>query len=210
MALWPGFHTSTPPVSAENISSSAPEVSNSSAANNTPGPSNASALSNASSAQTPESKPSVPAASIDKRPTFSEFDWYYNLSRLDAVPSNGRSLNGFEAISGGWKALLLYDAMGEEGVPSRELLNVYISGAKGNFSVVLDLYQAQYGQEIEDESDMDDVVLNGAWNDSSNALTATGRVTLSITAFYTYQDSQYALGRMAFNGGGATVLMMRP
>jgi hypothetical protein len=92
-----------------------------------------------------------------------------------------------------------------------EFLNIALAGTAESLSLTLDWYQIFWANEGEsfDESDMEDSVFLGKWE--NGGLWASGAGTIHLTQFYELNRKQYAVGTMDTPDGiPALVALVRP
>jgi|GEM_PF-624918 len=158
----------------------------------------------------PEGQAQDAALSTGERPDLGDFLWYTDGVFYEGVPADAARIDR-DAVSGGWKAIILYDPENAHDASAMEFLNVDISEETGNVSLVLDWYSiflSKEGQSI-DESDMQDSVFTGAWEGAG--LWASGSGTILLTEFYAANNKQYAVGTMDTPDGiPAYVALVRP
>ncbi len=181
-----------------------------------PGGEPASAAPESSAPETPSSvlppqTQAPPALSTTQRPSLEDFAWYTENVRQNGVPDGVAVIDEIAPVSGGWKALILYDPNNEYNSYAVELLNVSIEGTAEELTVILDWYQIIWGGAIEptDETDMEDSVFSGNW--AGAGLWASGPGTIYLMRFYEQNGAQYAVGRMDTPSGVPALLaLMRP
>lgn len=145
------------------------------------------------------------------RPESSDFQAWYEQNILGDIPSDARPLVDFREITGEWKGLIRYETPDRKAVTASELLNFTISGTDSKAEMLFDWYLILYGGDGEwmNEEDMEDTVFSGSF--SNRSLTVSGPGTVRITAFYEYEDAQFAVGEMdAPDGSFAVIAMTRP
>ena len=134
--------------------------------------------------------------STEERPDLEDFLWYTEDVAYDGVPSDANIIDNIVPLTGGWKALIVYDPNNEYDAGAMEFLNVALAGTAESLSLTLDWYQIFWANEGEsfDESDMEDSVFNGKWE--NGGLWASGAGTIRLTQFYALNGKQYAVGTM--------------
>ena len=149
--------------------------------------------------------------STEVRPNLGDFLWYTEDVFYEGLPSDISIIENFQYTTKGWKGLIIYDLDNEYGSNAMEFLNVNIEGSKDNLSLTLDWYLmfiAGEGSSF-DETDMEDGVFTGKWQD--NGLWASGPGTIHINQFYELNNKQYAIGTMDTPDGiPAFVALVRP
>ena len=149
--------------------------------------------------------------STEERPDLEDFLWYTEDAAYDGVPSDANTIDNIDPLTGGWKALIIYDPNNEHDASAMEFLNVALAGTAESLSLTLDWYQIFWANEGEsfDESDMEDTVFNGKWE--NGGLWASGAGTIRLTQFYEQNGKQYAVGTMDTpDGTPALVALVRP
>jgi hypothetical protein len=149
--------------------------------------------------------------STEERPDLEDFLWYTEDVAYDGVPSDASIIDNISPLTGGWKALIIYDPNNEYDAGAMEFLNVALAGTTESLSLTLDWYQIFWTNEGEsfDETDMEDSVFSGKWE--SGGLWASGAGTIRLTQFYEQSGKQYAIGTMDTPDGiPALVALVRP
>jgi hypothetical protein len=114
-------------------------------------------------------------------------------------------------LTGGWKALILYDPNNEYDSNAMEFLNINLAGTEDDLSLTFDWYLIYWSNEGEslDETGMEDTVFSGKWE--SSGLWASGAGTIRLTHFYEQNQKQYAVGTMDTPDGiPAFIALVRP
>ena len=149
--------------------------------------------------------------STEKRPDLGDFLWYTEDVAYDGIPSDANIIDNMGLLTGSWKALIIYDPNNEYDASAMEFLNIALAGNAENLSLTLDWYQIFWANEGEsfDETDMEDGVFNGKWE--NGGLWASGAGTIHLTQFYELNEKQYAVGKMDTpDGTPALVALVRP
>ena len=149
--------------------------------------------------------------STEKRPDLEDFLWYTEDVAYDGVPSDANIIDNIDPLTGGWKAIIIYDPNDEYDAGAMEFLNIALAGTAESLSLTLDWYQIFWANEGEsfDESDMEDSVFLGKWE--TGGLWASGAGTIRLTQFYEQSGKQYAIGTMDTPDGiPALVALVRP
>jgi hypothetical protein len=149
--------------------------------------------------------------STEERPDLEDFLWYTEDVAYDGVPSDANIIDNIGSLTGSWKALIIYDPNNEYDAGAMEFLNVALAGAAESLSLTLDWYQIFWANEGEsfDETDMEDGVFSGKWE--NGGLWASGAGTIRLTQFYEQNGKQYAVGTMDTpDGTPALVALVRP
>ncbi len=149
--------------------------------------------------------------STDERPDLEDFLWYTESVFYEGVPANVVAIENLEALTDNWKALIIYDPENTHDSSAMEFLNVNISGKEENVSMTLDWYLIFWSNEGEsfDETEMEDSIFNGKWEDGD--LWASGAGTIRLTDFYGMNGKQYAIGTMDTPDGiPAYIALVRP
>ncbi len=149
--------------------------------------------------------------SAGERPDLEDFLWYIDEVVYDGVPYDANIIDDIGPLNGGWKALIIYDPDNEYDSSAMEFLNIAIEGTAESLSLTLDWYQIFWANESEffDETDMEDSVFFGMWE--NGGLWASGAGTIHLTQFYELNGKQYAVGTMDTpDGTPALVALVRP
>ncbi len=149
--------------------------------------------------------------STEERPDLEDFLWYTEDVAYDGVPSDANIIDNIGPLTGGWKALIIYDPNNEYDAGAMEFLNIVLAGTAESLSLTLDWYQIFWANEGEsfDETDMEDTVFYGKWE--NGGLWASGAGTIRLTQFYEKNGIQYAVGTMDTpDGTPALVALVRP
>ena len=149
--------------------------------------------------------------STEERPDLEDFLWYTEDVVYDGVPSDATILDNLEFLTGSWKALIIYAPNNEYEASAMEFLNIALAGSLESLSLTLDWYQIFWANEGEsfDETDMEDSVFNGKWE--NGGLWASGAGTILLTQFYEQNGKQYAVGKMDTPDGiPALLALVRP
>lgn len=149
--------------------------------------------------------------STDERPELDEFMWYLEGVYQDGVPSGAVAMDKFKYTTGGWKGLIVYDPEGDSGESTADFLNVRIAGTADELSLTLDWYLMVVSGEAGtfDETDVEDTVFKGKWEDGG--LWASGPGTIRLTHFYELKGKQYAIGTVDTpDGVPAVCALVRP
>lgn len=149
--------------------------------------------------------------STEERPDLEDFLWYTEDVAYDGVPSDADIIDNIGSLTGGWKAIIIYDPNNEYDAGAMEFLNVALAGTAESLSLTLDWYQIFWANEGEsfDETDMEDSVFSGKWE--NGGLWASGAGTIRLTQFYEQNGKQYAVGTMDTPDGiPALVALVRP
>ncbi|MGI6297663.1 MAG: hypothetical protein ACOX1T_00395 [Saccharofermentanales bacterium] len=149
--------------------------------------------------------------STEEHPDLEDFLWYTEDVAYDGVPSDANIIDSIDLLTGSWKALIVYDPNNEYDAGAMEFLNIALAGTAESLSLTLDWYQIFWANEGEsfDESDMEDSVFLGKWE--NDGLWASGAGTIRLTQFYEQSGKQYAIGTMDTPDGiPALVALVRP
>ena len=149
--------------------------------------------------------------STEERPDLEDFLWYTEDVVYDGVPSDATILDNLEFLTGSWKALIIYAPNNKYEASAMEFLNIALAGSLESLSLTLDWYQIFWANEGEsfDETDMEDSVFNGKWE--NGGLWASGAGTIRLTQFYEQNGKQYAVGKMDTPDGiPALLALVRP
>lgn len=151
------------------------------------------------------------ALSTAERPSLEDFLWYSEGVRYEGIPAEAASIDSVEAVSGGWKALIIYDPDNAYDSGATEFLNMTLDGGAESIRLTLDWYQIFWSSDgsSHDESQMEDTVFSGSWD--SGGLSASGAGSIHINDFYELNGRQYAVGSMDTPDGiPALVALVRP
>ena len=149
--------------------------------------------------------------STEERPDLEDFLWYTEDVAYFGVPSDVNIIDNIDPLTGGWKAVIIYDPNDEYDAGAMEFLNIALAGTAENLSLTLDWYQIFWANEGEsfDESDMEDGIFSGKWE--NGGLWASGAGTIRLTQFYEKNGKQHAVGTMDTPDGiPALVALVRP
>jgi hypothetical protein len=149
--------------------------------------------------------------STEERPDMESFLWYTEDVRYNGVPADAETIDKLSPLSGGWKAFIIYDPDDAYDSSAYEFLNISLTGTADDLRLTLDWYLIFWSNEGEsfDETDMEDTIFNGKWEDGG--LWASGMGTIRLTQFYSLGDKQYAVGTMDTpNGIPALIALVRP
>ena len=149
--------------------------------------------------------------STEERPDLEDFLWYTEDVAYVGVPSDVNIIDNIDPLTGGWKAVIIYDPNDEYDAGAMEFLNIALAGTAENLSLTLDWYQIFWANEGEsfDESDMEDGIFSGKWE--NGGLWASGAGTIRLTQFYEKNGKQHAVGTMDTPDGiPALVALVRP
>lgn len=149
--------------------------------------------------------------STEERPDLEDFLWYTEDVAYNGVPSDVDIIDNIASLTGGWKAIIIYDPNNEYNENAMEFLNVALAGTAESLTLTLDWYQIFWANEGEnfDETDMEDSVFSGKWE--NGGLWASGAGTIRLTQFYEQNGKQYAVGTMDTPDGiPALVALVRP
>ena len=177
----------------------------------TPSPEDEAPPASAESGGVPSSEETGVSLSTEERPDLEDFLWYTEDVAYDGVPSDANIIDNIGPLTGSWKALIIYDPNNEYDAGAMEFLNVALAGTAESLSLTLDWYQIFWANEGEsfDETDMEDGVFSGKWE--NGGLWASGAGTIRLTQFYEKNGKQYAVGTMDMPDGiPALVALVRP
>ena len=149
--------------------------------------------------------------STEEHPDLEDFLWYTEDVAYDGVPSDANIIDSIDLLTGSWKALIVYDLNNEYDAGAMEFLNIALAGTAESLSLTLDWYQIFWANEGEsfDESDMEDSVFLGKWE--NGGLWASGAGTIHLAQFYELNGKQYAVGTMDTpDGTPALMALVRP
>ncbi|MCQ5127835.1 hypothetical protein NE454_25925 [Blautia producta] len=177
----------------------------------TPSPEDEAPPASAESGGVPSSEETGVSLSTEERPDLEDFLWYTEDVAYDGVPSDANIIDSIGSLTGGWKTLIIYDPDNEYDAGAMEFLNIVLAGTAESLSLTLDWYQIFWANEGEsfDETDMEDGVFSGKWE--NGGLWASGAGTIRLTQFYEKNGKQYAVGTMDMPDGiPALVALVRP
>lgn len=177
----------------------------------TPSPEDEAPPASAESGGVPSSEETGVSLSTEERPDLEDFLWYTEDVAYDGVPSDANIIDSIGLLTGGWKALIIYDPDNEYDAGAMEFLNIALAGTAESLSLTLDWYQIFWANEGEsfDETDMEDGVFSGKWE--NGGLWASGAGTIRLTQFYEKNGKQYAVGTLETPDGiPALVALVRP
>ena len=149
--------------------------------------------------------------STEERPDLADFLWYTEDVHYNGVPSDAAAITSLDTLTGGWKALIIYDPDNSMDSNAYEFLNIGLAGTADDLSLTLDWYLIFWGNEGEgfDETDMENTVFHGKWE--NGGLRASGTGTIRLERFYSLHDKQYAAGTMDTPDGiPAFIALVRP
>ena len=129
----------------------------------------------------------------------------------EGVPADVKIIDNIGPLAGGWKALIIYDPNNEYDSGAMEFLNITIAGTAESLSLTLDWYRIFWSLQGEsfDETDMEDVIFNGKWE--NGGLWASGAGTIHLMQFYEHNGKQYAVDTMDTPDGiPALIALVRP
>lgn len=177
----------------------------------TPSPEEQTTPATTESGGVPSPEETGASLSTEKRPDLEDFLWYTEDVSYDGVPSDANIIDNIDPLTGGWKAIIIYDPNDEYDAGAMEFLNIALAGTAESLSLTLDWHQIFWANEGEsfDETDMEDGVFNGKWE--NGGLWASGAGTIRLTQFYEQSGKQYAIGTMDTPDGiPALVALVRP
>ncbi len=147
--------------------------------------------------------------STEERPSIDDFKWYLENVEKNGLPDSVTKEKTFDNVAGSWKCLFIYDPEGTDTGRLYDFLNLTLSGAEGNGTIILDWSHMYAGDQSIDETNMEDTVLNMDYNDGT--LYGYGAMNLSINQFYSYNGVQYAIGTLILSdGSNGLAAMKRP
>jgi hypothetical protein len=167
---------------------------------------------NPAQSQNTQTPPAVKVnLSTKERPNLEDFLWYTEDVFYGGVPTDAAIIDNVQYTMGGWKGIIIYDPDNKHGANAMEFLNVDIAGTENNLSLTLDWYLMFISGQGEsfDETDMEDTVFSGKWE--NGGLWASGAGTIRLTQFYELNGKQYAIGTMDTPDGiPAFIGLVRP
>lgn len=150
-------------------------------------------------------------------PTADEFDWCAGqFGLIRERPENAEAITNPLAITGGWKAMLIYEENPDTGYIDREIDNfeIFLEGNRATVSIDWYLYLPAYSESfLIDETDTIITQLHGAVTgmsiDAAGSI-ENGTITLRIDDFWRSNGKQYAVGTLYIpNGQTAYVALVR-
>jgi hypothetical protein len=159
----------------------------------------------------PEPEETGVSLSTEERPDLEDFFWYTEDVQYNGVPADANTVGNIGRLTGSWKALIIYDPDNEYDSGAMEFLNISIAGTEESLSLTLDWYHIFWSNDGEsfDETDMEDSVFTGKWE--NGGLWASGLGTIRLAQFYELNGKQYAVGTMDTPDGiPALVALVRP
>lgn len=154
--------------------------------------------------------PSIDLSTYE-RPDLEDFLWYTEDVFYNGVPADAAIIDNVKYTTGGWKGLIIYDPDNDYGANAMEFLNVNIAGTEDDMSITLDWYLMFISGEGSsfDETDMEDVVLDGEW--VGGGIRAFGLGEMLLRRFYDLNNKQYAFGTLDTPDGiPAFIALVRP
>lgn len=177
----------------------------------TPSPEEQTTPATTKSGGVPSPEETDASLSTEERPDLEDFLWYTEDVVYNGVPSDANIIDSIDLLTGSWKAIIIYDPDNEYDAGAMEFLNIVLAGTAEDLSLTLDWYQIFWANEGEsfDETDMEDGVFSGKWE--NGGLWASGAGTIRLTQFYEKNGKQYAVGTMDTPDGiPALVALVRP
>lgn len=83
----------------------------------------------------PASEETGVSLSTEERPDLEDFLWYTEDVAYDGVPSDANTIDNIDPLTGGWKALIIYDPNNEHDAGAMEFLNVALAGTAESLSL---------------------------------------------------------------------------
>lgn len=177
----------------------------------TPLPEEEAPLATTESGSIPAPEETDVSLSTEERPDLEDFYWYTEDVQYNGLPSDASAITNLETLKDSWKALIIYDPDNAYDSYAMEFLNIDLAGAAEDLSITLDWYLILWGNNGEsfDETDMEDTVFKGQWD--NGGLWASGAGTIHLTQFYEQNGKQYSVGTMDTpDGTPALVALVRP
>ena len=115
----------------------------------------------------PTSEETGVSLSTEERPDVGDFLWYTEDVAYEGVPSDANIIDNIDPLTGSWKALIVYDPDNEYDSSAMEFLNVAIAGTAERLSLIslVSDILVKRGESF-DETDMEDTVFSGKWENS--------------------------------------------
>ena len=160
---------------------------------------------------TPEPEETGVSLSTEERPDLEDFLWYTEDVAYEGVPTDVKIIDNIRPLTGGWKALIIYDPNNEYDSGAMEFLNITLAGTAESLSLTLDWYRIFWSNQGEsfDETNMEDSIFKGKWE--NGGLWASGAGTIRLTQFYEQNGKQYAVGTVDTPDGiPALIALVRP
>lgn len=148
----------------------------------------------------------APAASVMDQGA-DGFGWLNVDDPRASKPTDARDIDDFATVCGNWNCVIVFEPVASNTTRTRDYATLSLSGAEGNFAVVIDWDYYDDGFEKADQSGAEDTVLNGQWD--AGRLTTTGDCAMDLT-FFSVGEAQFAVGTMeAVTGAKGTVALYR-
>jgi hypothetical protein len=160
---------------------------------------------------TPAPEETGVSLSTEEHPDLEDFLWYTEDVAYEGVPADVKIIDNIRPLTGGWKALIIYDPNNEYDSGAMEFLNITLAGTAESLSLTLDWYRIFWSNQGEsfDETDMEDSIFKGKWE--NGGLWASGAGTIRLTQFYEQNGKQYAVGTVDTPDGiPALIALVRP
>jgi hypothetical protein len=77
---------------------------------------------------TPEPEETGVSLSTEERPDLEDFLWYTEDVAYEGVPTDVKIIDNIRPLTGGWKALIIYDPNNEYDSGAMEFLNITLAG----------------------------------------------------------------------------------
>ena len=177
----------------------------------TPSPEEETPSTTTESSSTPAPEETGVSLSTEEHPNLEDFLWYTEDVAYEGVPTDVKIIDNIRPLTGGWKALIIYDPNNEYDSGAMEFLNITLAGTAESLSLTLDWYRIFWSNQGEsfDETNMEDSIFKGKWE--NGGLWASGAGTIRLTQFYEQNGKQYAVGTVDTPDGiPALIALVRP
>jgi hypothetical protein len=118
------------------------------------------------SAAPSDEQPPAGGYSTAERPDVGDFAWFLEGVFFDGLPADRAPITDYSEITGGWKAYIWYDPDNRLNSMGWEFLNIIVEGDADDVSVTFDRYIFHYDDTDYPQSDADDTVLSGKFEQS--------------------------------------------
>lgn len=145
------------------------------------------------------------------RPTLDDFYWYTEEVKQNENPEVDYYIDGYDEITGEWKAMVDIDIMGDPDITSVVLLcNMTLDGDFGDAELVVDWYERYFMPQsscYNEENQSDSVFYGSA---GGNGISFTGSGNILLTDFYVNDGYEFGLGTyQSPSGEHGTVALVR-
>ena len=151
----------------------------------------------------------VPTSPYDatELPQAGEYAWTVAYFR-DGLPEGARVIKDYSEITGTWKGWIIHNR-NQSGKEAVEFFTAGIGNAASEAALVADWYQLYYlhPSKLIDETGDPDTVFTGSWNKGVLTVSAGGK-TVTLTAFYEVDGTQYAYGAIEGKGESESIFAL--